>query len=173
MSSSSFLSSASSSSSSVPRMRNPLGFVPAGPDGLAAAPHLVHADRQRLPAQHPVAALMTTDTRAPPTHRGAGLGGGANAPYRRRDNEYIFDGEGRKLGKVACPICPVMMQEQTTLPTLPPPVDNEGFVATPRSAAWVSQAREDTREAHNASVMAITAGAVASGMLIVAAVAMA
>ena len=55
-------------------MRNPLAFTAAGAEDMAAGPASMSAERSLLPAQFQVASMMTADTRAPPNHRGRGLG---------------------------------------------------------------------------------------------------
>ena len=136
-------------------MRNPLAFVGAAPDGPSADPHRLGEEPQRLPSQFPLASLLTADTRAPPTHRGAGLGGGAANPYTSASSRV--SGSGGDSSKRSAVV-------------VAPPSNSSPFMN--RSEDWVQQSRKDSRASKEDSAFKIATVAVIGGALVVIAIAL-
>lgn len=172
------------SSLGVPRMRNPLAIGPSPAAGAAAAPARLDAEPQRLPSQFPLASLMTRDTRGPPAHRGAGLGGGAANPYMPGGVSVLaaaawapqrgaetFAGAHRKRGADGN----VHLSEGASggggggSGSL-----SSGAAPPSRRPArdWVRQSAEDARAERDAAAMRVVLVAAAGGALLVAAAAL-
>lgn len=163
--------------SSVPRMRNPLAFTAARTEDMVAGPAVMGAERPRLPDQFQVASMLTSDTRAPPSHRGRGLGGGADKRYddgddaatrgRRRVTAFQSAASFPAASAVDKPKKDDVLRQQQR-------VDEEGM----RSSAWIERARADARatkmhyDSETLLATVVAGAAIAGGAMLVAAIVM-
>jgi hypothetical protein len=158
--------SATTAAAAVPRMRNPLAFTAAGSDDMVAGPASMSSERPRLPAQFQVASMMTADTRAPPSHRGRGLGAGADKRYESDRRVTAFQSPESFSFAAAAADKPLVQQQQI----LQLQKNNEEGM---RSSAWIERARADARATKmqydsEALLSTVVAGmAIAGGALLV------
>lgn len=164
----------------VPRMRNPLAIGPSPAAGAAAGPARLDAEPQRLPSQFPLASLMTRDTRGPPAHRGAGLGGGAANAYMpgsasllaaaawapQRDAE-TFAGAHRKRGADGN----VHLSSEGASGGSGSALSSAAAPRRRPAREWVRQSAEDARAERDAAALRVVLAAAAGGALLVAAAA--
>jgi hypothetical protein len=169
------------SSLGVPRMRNPLAIGPSPAAGAAAGPSRLDAEPQRLPSQFPLASLMTRDTRGPPAHRGAGLGGGAAnaympggvsllaaAAWAPQRGAETFAGTHKKRSADGNVLSEGASSGDGGSALSSAPAPNLGRRP---SRNWVRQSAEDARIERDAAALRIVLAAAAGGALLVAAAA--
>lgn len=158
----------------VPRMRNPLAFSAAGSEDMVAGPASMGAERPRLPSQFQVASMLTADTRAPPSHRGRGLGGGADKRYndQGRPDVHVTPFQSAATTAFSAAAVDWPKPQQNTEHKLRRGVADEGM----RSTNWIERARADARvtKQHydNETLLAtvVASLAIAGGAMLVASI---
>lgn len=161
-------------------MRNPLAFSAAGSDDLVAGPASMGAERPRLPSQFQVASMLTADTRAPPSHRGRGLGGGADKRYNDNNNDpaaaaaavHVTPFQSSATTAFSAAAVDWPKPQQNTEHKLRRGVADEGM----RSTNWIERARADARATKqhydNETLLAtvVASLAIAGGAMLVASI---
>lgn len=150
-------------------MRNPLAFSAAGSDDMIAGPATMGAERPRLPSQFQVASMLTADTRAPPSHRGRGLGGGADKRYSTDGGAVVVTPfQSASAFSAVDHQWPKSQQLDHKLKTK----QEEGM----RSTKWIERARADARVSKqhydNETLLAtvVASLAIAGGAMLVASI---